>query len=418
MTKLKEPDWWAALWVAAPLLRHTAEPDSGMQVPVRLRAKRNMYKLCGLWRTKFSYRVDEQGRFAIWFTLNQKRNLSPFFTLQPEHRDVMWGTHRLERTRVPKAVVEAAINLCELEQVSDRSIHDIKNLLILSKALLASTHALIDRFQPRSLMLASQHNLAGRALLWSSQRSGVPTIYIPHAPTALNASYRDLPFSCALLRGEADREFYEAIGADSKRLFVIGDPSLEDPVESRPHNGGTPTIIVAPSNWALTQVEWFMKGVQQATGTILVTPHPGSDLDDLRSVLSPTAELLVGVRSIDVIGQAPCVVIQCRSGVGLEALSLGVPVIEFRQADQGPLYLYSETELIPVASNSEELQLALAQCINDLDNDRPRREYARRFIAHSGEKARRAGQDYLNFPVDCDDWALDSWGQKISKIRF
>ena len=75
----------------------------------------------------------------------------------------------------------------------------------------------------RAMVVASQQNSSVRAALSIAHQEGIMTYYIPHAPTADNQIYRDLPSNYALIRGPEEVNIYRDLGAEpTDRLVVVG----------------------------------------------------------------------------------------------------------------------------------------------------------------------------------------------------
>ena len=71
------------------------------------------------------------------------------------------------------------------------------------------------------------HALAhARALVLAAREAGIATVYIPHAPVISDARLVDLPVDYAGLRGPAEVDHYESLGAPGKRLTVVGNPAM------------------------------------------------------------------------------------------------------------------------------------------------------------------------------------------------
>ena len=62
----------------------------------------------------------------------------------------------------------------------------------------------------------------------AAREAGIATVYIPHAPVISDARLVDLPVDYAGLRGPAEVDHYEALGAPGERLAVVGNAALSE----------------------------------------------------------------------------------------------------------------------------------------------------------------------------------------------
>ena len=215
-----------------------------------------------------------------------------------------------------------------------------------------------ERHTPERLVVATQHSIIARAALVAAREAGVVAIYVPHAPVADNRIYRDLPVDVAALRGPLEVEHYTHLGADPGALHVVGNLGLSLGMNNAPCQDGP--VIVAPSPWEPERVEWFMGLVAAAiTGPFMVCPHPGNDLEHLRSLLPDRAHLVEGERTWRVIARGCRAVVQSSSGVATEAMLLGAPVIEVSTEGRPPNYPAIAEPYVRMASDAAELRRAL-----------------------------------------------------------
>lgn len=236
---------------------------------------------------------------------------------------------------------------------------EIKPLVALvRKAVRASisyyeSRTIIERYSPRVVVVANQHSPGPRGLLMAAIDLKVPTVYFPHAPLSSHPCYRDLPVTSAGLRGPREVDFYLKQGADSRRLSSVGDPTI-----SRRSSSLAPTgpPILALSPLPTDELSAMVRVVRSATsGAITVCPHPSSDLETLR-VIVPDDWKISSRRTFDEMQSGASLVIQRSSGVALEALSLGIPVVELQFAESSPGYTFLQEPYVWFVQRDNELR--------------------------------------------------------------
>lgn len=250
---------------------------------------------------------------------------------------------------------------------------------------------------PKVLLVGTQHGAAIRALIRAAIDDGsVRVVYMPHAPLADNPWYHDLPAHWALLRGTAEFDVYRSLGVDEQRLHVVGDPSVPD-VQGRVESVGS-RILYAVSTDSARSVRGDIDVIGSAgCEEVEVAMHPRlrerADLHELFPsawALNPLPSTFARMQSAP-----PAVVVQHGSGVGLEALSLGLAVVDLCNPGRRPNYHYLAPPVVPVVADSDRLRSAIDAVGDDLESVELRRATARRWMVTAGEDAADAACDQL-----------------------
>lgn len=238
----------------------------------------------------------------------------------------------------------------------------------------------------RTVVVSNQHSPGPRAVLAAAHAQGKRSVYLPHAPVADSPFYADLPVTAAGLRGPLEQQHYLDLGADEAGLFVVGDPSVlpPSPVPQDRELG----IVWALSPCPKAELEAMAALIMSAgIDVVTVAPHPSSNLRTVREAIPDGWPLHRG-RTYDLLRRGPCVVIQRSSGVGLEALALGLPTVELSFGGVKPLYPFIRPPFVLLAGDSEALNAAVSQARSFGPEDRERlREWARGWSSAWGEAA-------------------------------
>lgn len=249
--------------------------------------------------------------------------------------------------------------------------------------------AIIVRIRPRVVVVANQHSPGPRALLAAAIVAKVPTLYFPHAPLSTSPAYRDLPVTLAGLRGDYEVQTYGGYGATSSRLVSVGDPTLPATSESVQRPVSSPVSVLALSPLPRTELESIIRFVARAQlHSVVVCPHPSSNLAALRPLL-PQDWRLATEPTLSVLQRGARLVMQQSSGVGLEALALGLPVVEISLPGHTPGYAFIREPQVPIVRTSDQLRDAATRFSRASDRDAfERRTWARLWTGPVGEEAR------------------------------
>jgi len=265
-----------------------------------------------------------------------------------------------------------------------------------------------------ALVVATQQNGCTRAVIAASHSSGgTTTYYLPHAPVAENARYADLPVDLALLRGTAEAAYYRRLGVqDGKRVHVVGDPAFSLP--SPPPRTDVQHLVYAPSTYSDAILAADVAVIQSAVDRpVMVSLHARMRGAGAAKLFPPTWRILPSQPTTANLGDhGASALIQHGSGVGLEALVLGVEVIDLRAKGDPPTYPYLQSPHVQVVHDGPTLRDALARLPARRAEQESRREFARAWCAESGPNAAVAAANIIRSTKHeghCENVLLDGW---------
>jgi hypothetical protein len=271
-----------------------------------------------------------------------------------------------------------------------------------------------------SAAIGSTHGPVARALAIAAREVGIPSIYVPHAPVLSDAEIVDLPVDYAALRGPGEVEHYASFGVEPQRLAVAGDPSIARAPELpvlRPDG----TAVFAPSPDPADCLSQMIAVIKEATSeTITVSPHPRSDLRSLRAI-SPASWTFWPRRTIELLEQGPPVVLQHSSGVALEALQLGIPVVELSCESGDPVYPFIREPHVTKVVTPDELRAALDGARSATASARDALvQWAGHWVARTGAEAAARVAGLLRHarsagPGETPIW--DAWSSPVRSAR-
>jgi hypothetical protein len=277
----------------------------------------------------------------------------------------------------------------------------------------ARARMLFARSAPELVVVAAQHNSATRAVLAAAATApGVRTAYLPHAPVADNYWYRDLPVQHALLRGRSEVEFYRSLMVSDRDLSIVGDPSISDaPAQAAPFRK---TAVFATSPLPPDELRMTIRVIADARlGPIEVAPHPRMDTEALRAACPPEWSFNPSASTYERLAVAGAsVLVQHGSGVGLEALGLGIAVVNLSHPGREPNYPYLTDPHTANVATSEALAEAVAQIDHSPTGVDQRRDYARSWCSQTGDAAVDSAVDVINDLLSRDPVGaviLDGW---------
>lgn len=337
------------------------------------------------------------------------------------HRISLLGGHAARRVR--KIAVPARTNR-SLAKDAKNAVYDVavRTSLPAGELLRVASQAasiqerlrrLIDETQPKAVVTASTQHAFCRLSVSISRSRGVPSIYVPHAPTALHRHYADIPHDYAALRGEADFQYYARLGANTEQVSVVGDQSIDPPIHRPLH--GPPTILIAttkekPLDKLITALEALHDSGLRKFTTILVAPHPRGRARVASVARRFNIDVIPrGTRTSQALARMNILlaVVEESSGVSLECMAYGVPV--FLLSPQKSTYLFEKElpiERLEISRFTEVLQRSLRH------NPRAFRTEVNvsSFIAATGETASKSLRAVLSGPiVAAPAGVLDSW---------
>lgn len=271
--------------------------------------------------------------------------------------------------------------------------------------------------RPRLLVIATQHGNAVRAVLSAANQLAIPSVYVPHAPVADNRFYRDLPVSVALLRGPREVDFYVSSGAARNRLDVVGDPMIQPhhPVPS--HQNGT--LLYAPSPHSERLLKSQVRLIEEgAPGDVEVSPHPRMDGEALSRMCPANWTLAVRTSTYErMVSGTISAVVLANSGVGLEALYLGLPVVDLHHPGSNERYPYLLDAEVVSIRDSSGLERACAELVHSPHAATSRRLYSRSWRVKEGPEAATGIAHSLAMHATSLEWSppiLDGWAERSS----
>ena len=337
-------------------------------------------------------------------TVNQRRSLEPVWTLLGP-----------ERTRDSVPIEPDADRADELaaraEELAERFIVAAKGESFrlpfspkrLYRQLFSCAHAFgyfeaaLRAAAPRAAIVATMHSTHSRALVLAAREAGIATVYIPHAPVITDARLVDLPVDYACLRGPAEVDHYEALGAPAERLAVVGNPAMgeQSPEAARPRLREPVLATGADDPVALRATIELAHSVLGKR--CVLSPHPRTDHDLLRELMPDGWHLWQG-RTLDLLQRDPPALLQSSSGVALEGLGLGIPTIELAFPKTEPNYPFLRDPPVLFASDTRQLRAALRQArrLRRWPWRRKRLvEWSQSWVSATGETAATAAADLL-----------------------
>jgi hypothetical protein len=266
----------------------------------------------------------------------------------------------------------------------------------------------------RAIIVGSQHNGPTRSILAAAHIAGGPaTCYLPHAPVADNPFYRDLPVHHALLRGEAEVAFYRRLGVHADdAITVVGQPGLTL------QDGG----IVADANHVIyaasdhsedvlrADIEVIRRGVDRPVEVCL---HPRMAQADCQGLFPEAWTVHPPGPTMDVLRvRGAFALIQHGSGVGLEAMSAGVDIIDLCPRGERPNYPFISAPHVQVVPDSLSLRRALEAVPARRSAREARTKFARSWTSVFDPDATTAAAAAIRAIVDTrrsDRILLDGW---------
>jgi hypothetical protein len=217
----------------------------------------------------------------------------------------------------------------------------------------------VQEVAPEVLISAHQHNSVTRAMLHRANQSQVVrTMYLPHAPLAETPLHLDLPVHNAALRGPAEVERFESMIGSRAGLTVVGNPSLSHwPSTTAQRSGGCvfATKFQSPESMS-TVIDLIDRALPNG---VEVLPHPRLELRLYRDLWPRHWKITTGTTTFDRLSTSGAsAVIQNGSGAGLEALALGLRLVDIPDPGDSGEYLYLASPLVEQVRTSDELRAA------------------------------------------------------------
>lgn len=293
--------------------------------------------------------------------------------------------------------------------------NEVRTYCLAGARALARAEGVLTSEKTGLLVVATQHAPNMRALVATARHRGVPSVYFPHAPTAANRQYADLPTDYAGLRGAGEVDFYRGCGV-SGNLPQVGNPGVGDFLEDQARILKEAPVFAVPDLDPAVLADLFRLTVS-AIGTekVLVAPHPRSDRKELIRHLPSSWGLWSNGSTLDLLRRGPRFVVQHSSGVAWEALALGIPVIQLSYPNESANYPLIAKPFVLFAHSTPSLSEAVANAIAISSDRKGRdelRDWATYWCTSVGRRAREACVGLINQALQegqSSDVLLDGW---------
>jgi hypothetical protein len=281
---------------------------------------------------------------------------------------------------------------------------------------LAATDRMLDELRPRAVVIATNHNIASRALAVAARRHGIPTVYFPHAPMIHDERFSDIPADFAGMRGEAEIDRLAALKVAPDRLEVVGDPSLDAITQPAIDPNGAVSFAL-PSILTDEEVRLTVEWVRAAAGDdVVISPHPRQGEAYARR-FAPDGWKVWNDRTVSLLRQGPPVVIQQSSGVAVESMLLGLPTLQIDLPPHQPNYPALDPEHVRFIGSADQAVAAVADARADAADPERRRAivgWARRWSAYQGAEAVERAWAVIQRAVAegaAPSWLNDAWSR-------
>lgn len=393
------------LWTIRPLLSTVLAPDlPDVHRPLRGKLHPRLSQ-----PSSQRFALDSDNNLWSWSTLNQRRAFGTLISddvLPPHHKIPKLGTspRRWIRTRREYATLINSISI-----PVNINPHILQALILKARVAFDRAETILSSYSPRSVIVSSQHSVGARALIYTARERSVPSIYIPHAPVSRHPHYADLPFDVVTLRGPREANFYSALGADPSRLQITGAPGVPGIQRRRHLNSGS--IVVAPSPWGAATLTAFMACLRDASlEHLTICPHPRNSRRLLRRLAPQDAQIIHNERTINFLAHRGDVVIQHSSGIALEAMQMGIPVIDICLDKEPPLYPSIEEPMVRFAHSPEELIETVKESLAEpLVSRERRRRWANSWCSSTNGEAAAAVKLVVDQAEPSSTAVLDGW---------
>lgn len=396
------------LWTARPQLEYLLNLGDE-PLAIWSRVKRSRLRpdrlLSGVAQTS----LTPDGDLFVWETLNQRRAMGALPGAPATAGDAKaWRPRPIRRTQEVSETFERVVSKVSL--VPPRALRSTFEHTIRQAAahrLLASS--VFDQVTVNRVICSTQHSTLIRAFLMEARLRKVPTVYIPHAPFARSPLYADLPVDRALLRGPREVAEYVALGGRSAQMAICGAPSIPQLTPK----GASREIVVAPSPRSATALRHLFGIVDEAVGPneYIVALHPRLGRLQLQTAIRHSVRL-TKLRTVEHLAEQGGVLIQQSSGVALEAMLLGTPVIDIALSAGGDSAypVIAEPHVARVA-DGESLARALRDPhLHNRERLRQAAEWAQEWCSALGDQADDTARPLIAATRAVPKMALDGWG--------
>lgn len=249
--------------------------------------------------------------------------------------------------------------------------------------------------KPSLVTISNDKRIESKLMARVCKLNDIPTIYIPHAGIPIEGetlSRND--FTYLALWGEHDVNYFRNIGLKESKLIVTGNPGFEsfytqklkklieikDIFSNRVYKFNTHqmTIILATTPYDRASIEKLIKIVVESLKqlnlieNLIIKLHPREDGTFHKEILRELGVNPIIVRDYNVLEliNSSDILISARSGIILEAMIIGKPVILAEFLNFGFLYIqpyaFNSKKFIKVAEN----QKSLIEMLDNFNNDK------------------------------------------------
>lgn len=227
----------------------------------------------------------------------------------------------------------------------------------------------LQKYKPKAIVFANDHNADARAMLLAAKRMGIKTVYIQHA--SVSPMFPPLAYDLNLLEGQDALDKYKQCGPVEGKMELIGMPKADDYVPFRNTSETIQTIGIGCNLMDdLGEVGKLLTLLTRELPMlrIILRPHPRDtrNFGRLQSI-SPQISLSDGrsVPTFDYLRQID-VQLSGNSGIHLEAVLLNVWSIFYDFNPKHKLedyYGFVQHGLIDAVAGPEELIFILRENI-------------------------------------------------------
>lgn len=403
---VKNPENEDLIWSAGPTMERLLAIGQPTRWPAATEAAADSARRVS--GTTSVRHVVFEGTMLVWTTENQRRVLAASLPRCREIQAPSSGTRSargLGALALSGPVRAVVASLADVPRVMRGGL--ARELYRAARATEMARRVLEDGVE--RIVVASQHDTLIRALLRAGHRAGLPTAYIPHSTYFDDPRYRDLPVDLALLPGDAELNLYADLGARQAGLVTVGMATIPK----------VPAGAVDTSRWFLALSADDHADNQRTLNMAaeaglepdqaIVLPHPRTTRRTLRYAEETGYQVLSG-RTIDLVVARRHPVVAAGSGILLEALCLGVPVVDLRDAGGRGRRPALEAPELDRVSDVEGLSAALRRLQASGGFNPALTSWTRRWVAATGaDAADRVETALATMPRAAGPLALDRW---------
>jgi hypothetical protein len=244
--------------------------------------------------------------------------------------------------------------------------------LLRNARLLGYWEHLLAQERPEVVVTSVATAPSARAMLLAARAAGIPSVFISHTAVVSVDLLNTLPVDRAGLRGVEEVRHLGALGADPDRLDVVGNPTISPQPVPRIDPRARPVFAAGLEDES--RLGPLVDVIHRALGErVAVGRHPSAGQTQPGEF--PGGWSVASGRTYDLLAAGPPALVQHSSGVALEALHLGIPVVELRYPGKASLYPFLRAPYVRFATDSRELACAIQAAGEDAANAERRQEW-------------------------------------------